>query len=74
MKVFILISAIIELIAGFALFFAADKLPMLSHCDAGDFSLLKLYGAAALAMGVFGVSVWRNFSNEGLVSTFLPLF
>jgi hypothetical protein len=74
MKVFILLSAIIELVAGLALFFAADKLPMLGHCDAGDFALLKLYGAAALAMGVFGLSAWRNYSNEGLVSTFLNAF
>lgn len=74
MKAFILISAIIELLAGLALFFAADKIPLLSHCDPGEFSLLKLYGAAALAMGVFGLSTWRNFNNEGLVSTFLTSF
>ncbi len=74
MKIFILVSAIIELLAGFALFFAADKIPLLAHCDVGDFSLLKMYGAAALAMGVFGLSAWRNYNNEDLASTFLTSY
>ena len=74
MKLFILITAIIELLAGLTLFFGADKLPMLGHCDAGDFALLKMYGAAAIAMGMFALSVWRHFSNEGLISTFLSTF
>lgn len=74
MKAFIFVTAIIELLAGIALFFAADKLPLLGHLDAGNISLLNLYGAAALAMGVFGLSVWRNFHNEGLVTAFLTSF
>lgn len=74
MRTFILISTIIELLAGAALFFAADKIPLLGHCDAGDFALLKMYGAAALGMGVFGLSAYRNFGSERLVSTFLTSF
>jgi len=74
MKAFIFVTAIIELLAGIVLFFAADKLPMLGHLDVGNFALLNLYGAAALAMGLFALSTWRNFSNDVLVATFLTSF
>jgi len=74
MKVFILISAIIELLAGIVLFFMASKVPDLADLGAGNLALLKLYGAAALAMGVFGLTVWKNFDNDGMVNSFLVTF
>ena len=74
MKAFILISTIIELLAGLALFFAADKIPQLQQLEAGELALLKMYGAAALGLGAFGLSAWRNYNNEGLVTSFLNAF
>jgi len=74
MKLFILITTIIELLAGVVLFFFADKVPDFAEHTAGNLALLKMYGAAAIAMGVFGLTVWKNFDNETMVSSFLITF
>lgn len=69
MKRFILITAIIELVAGTVLFFVpqlvselAQGLELGSHMAMG-----RMYGAGALGLGVFTFQVWRNSDHELLV-------
>lgn len=71
MKKFVLISALIEIVAG-ALFFCAPQLiPDLADAEAGYLSLMRMYGGAALALGVFAFQVWRNFDQTILRKIFL---
>ena len=74
MKRFILISAIVELLAGIVLFFAPQLVPDLAQSQGGFMAMGRMYGAAALGLGIFAFQVWRNIENETLVKTFLSSF
>jgi len=74
MKTFILISAIIELLAGAVLFFAPQLIPDLAQGPGSHMALLRMFGAAALGLGIFAFQVWRNMDNDTLVKTFLSSF
>lgn len=74
MKKFILISAIIELLAGVFLFFVPQLVPDLAQGAGSHMAMGRMYGAAALGLGIFAFQVWRNFENETLVKTFLSSF
>lgn len=73
MKIFILITAIIELLAGVLLFFATAHLPVINATSDSEFALLQMYGAAALAIGLYCLKVWRGFDHYALRSTFFPV-
>ena len=74
MKKFILISAIIELLAGAILFIAPQLVPDLAVGSSSHMAMARMYGAAALGLGVFAVQVWRNFDNETMTRAFLTVF
>lgn len=74
MKKFILISAIIELLAGTILFIAPQLVPDLAVGSSSHMAMARMYGAAALGLGVFAVQVWRNFDNEPMTRAFLTAF
>lgn len=74
MKRFILISAIIELLAGVVLFLAPQLVPDLAQGPGSHMAMGRMYGAAALGLGLFALQVWRNADNETLVKTFLSSF
>lgn len=74
MKRFILISAVIELLAGVVLFFVPQAVPDLAEGQQSHLAMARMYGAAALGLGLFAFQVWRNVENEGLVQAFLSSF
>jgi len=74
MKKFILISAIIELLAGVVLFFAPQLVPDFANGPGSHMAMGRMYGAAALGLGLFALQVWRNFDNETLIKVFLSSF
>ena len=74
MKRFIFISAIIELLAGAIFFFAPQLVPDLAQGESSHMAMIRMYGAAALGLGIFAFQVWRNFDNETMVKTFLSSF
>lgn len=74
MKKFILISSIVELLAGVVLFFAPQLVPDLAQGAGSHMAMGRMYGAAALGLGIFAFQVWRNFENEILVKVFLSSF
>ncbi len=74
MKRFIFISALIELLAGTIMFFVPQLVPDLAEGTSSHLAMARMYGAAALGLGVFAFQVWRNYDNEALVRTFLFAF
>lgn len=74
MKNFVLITAIIELLAGLVLFLAPHIAPDLQGEGATALGFGKMYGAAALAIAYFAILVWRNFNSEMARMLFLQVF
>ena len=74
MKRFILITALIELLAGLILFIAPQLVPDLAQGPGGHLAMGRMFGAAALGLGVFAIQVWRNIDNEALVKVFFSSF
>jgi len=74
LKAFILVTAIIELLAGVSLFLAPNMLPPMAEQGPMALTLARMYGAAAIAIGYYALMVWRNknmSSTERFLKTFL---
>jgi len=71
MKIFILLNAIIEILAGLVMFLFPNKLPSPEGITPRAGTLASMYGAAALAIGFFALQVWRTYPNADLVYTLL---
>ncbi len=74
MKNFILLSAIIELLAGTVLFFVPQVVPDLAQGPGSHLAMARMYGAGALGLGIFALQAWRNFTTEPLPGIFLSTF
>jgi len=74
MKRFILITAVIELLAGAVLFLAPQLVSDLAQEPGSHMAMARMYGAGALGLGVFAYLVWKNADNQTLVKTFLAAF
>jgi len=74
MKRFIFISALIELLAGMVLFFFPQVVPDLAEGQGSHMAMARMYGAAALGLGVFAFQVWRRSDDDRLVRIFLSTF
>ena len=74
MKLFLLISAIIEIIAGLALFLIPGKAAKLGADQPAGLTFSNMYGAAALAVGFLGLQAWQNTDNIGFIQAFLLSF
>lgn len=74
LKSFVLITAIIEIGAGALLFIMPSMVPEMHGESAMAFTLARMYGAAALAVGYYALMVWKNFSSgpaRGFLKTYL---
>jgi len=74
MKNFVLFTAGLELLAGLILFAVPNLVPSLSGATAAGYTMARMYGAAAFAVGYFALQVWRNFDSEDLKKAFLNTF
>jgi len=74
MKKFIFISTLIELLAGSIFFFAPENLPDFNSDIASHMGMARMYGAAAIGLGVLGFYTWRNSFDDLLVKVFLSAF
>lgn len=74
MKKFIFISALIELLAGSIFFFAPQLIPDFDTSVSGHMGMARMYGAAALGLGVLGFYTWKNSYDDLLVKVFLTAF
>ncbi len=74
LKVFVLITAIIELLAGVGMFLVPDMIPMMEGEGPMALTLARMYGAAALAVGYYALMVWKSFAvgpAKGFCKTFI---
>jgi len=74
MKRFILISAVIELLAGGILFFVPQLVPDLAEGPGSHMAMARMFGAAALGLGIFAIQTWRNADQEAIVKSFLSAY
>ena len=74
MKKFILITAIIELLAGVIFLLAPQIVPDLSQNSGPVLSLCRMYGAAAIGLGIVAFQVWRHSDNPQLLKIFFSSF
>lgn len=74
MKVFILITAAIEILAGALMFFAPHLIPDLAQSDAQAHILARMYGAAAIGLGFFAFQAWQHMRSQVMQNAFLQTF
>lgn len=74
MKNYILISAILETMAGLIFLLFPQLVPDLSDAPGSHLAMARMYGSAALGLGIFAFGVWRNDENDILASLFLSTF
>ena len=73
MKLFILFTAVIEIVAGVVFFIYPGLIPDFQGADALAVTLARMYGAAALTVGYYAFMVWKHM-NPGAVLGFLKTF
>ena len=74
MKVFVLITAVIELLAGLVFFFAPHVIPDFANANPLSTTLAKMYGGAAIGLGLFALQVWRHMRSQVMQQAFLRSF
>ena len=74
MKIFVLISSIIELLAGSILLFVPQLVPDLADAGIQFQSMARMYGAAAIALGIFALHVWKNMGIPAMRKAFLQSY
>ena len=74
MKVFILITAVIELLAGVVMFFAPTLIPDFATANAQSQVFVRMYGAAAIGLGFFALQVWQHMRSQVMQNAFLQTF
>ena len=70
MKKFFLLTAIVEILAGLVLFFAADKIPDLINANPLTIGFAKMYGVAAFYLGLYALYTWKFFDFKKLHDPF----
>ncbi|MDW3645714.1 MAG: hypothetical protein R8P61_01460 [Bacteroidia bacterium] len=73
MTILILATAIMELLAGLALFFAPDKVPDFKEAPSSTITWGKMYGAAAFTAGVFAILTYLSM-DPAVIKIFLQTF
>ena len=74
MRKFFLLTAIIEILAGISLFFAAEKIPDLINANPLTIGFAKMYGVAAFSLGLYALFSWKYFDLKKLHNPFLVIF
>lgn len=72
MRLFILITGIIEIIAGIVFFLAPSMIPDLQGASEMSSTLARMYGAAALSVGLLSLLFWRANIMADIKKYFLP--
>lgn len=72
MRLFILITGIIEILAGLVFFLAPSLIPEFSGASELSSTLARMYGAAALSIGLFSMLFWKANDHTAIKKYFLP--
>jgi len=74
MKTFILINAILETLAGITFLFMPTLAPGTEDTSADGLIFLRMYGGAALAVGIAAFIMWQNYESADMRKIFVTLF
>lgn len=74
MKVFVLITAVIEILAGTVMLFAPHLIPDFANGSALATTLTRMYGAAAIGLGFFAFQTWQHMRSQVMQKAFLQTF
>ncbi len=74
MKVFVLITAVLETLAGAIMLFAPHLMPDLAGAGASTTALARMYGAGAIGLGFFAFQVWQHMRSPIMQKAFLQTF
>ena len=74
MKVFILITAAIEVLAGVVMLLAPKLIPDFANSNTQSLILVRMYGAAAIGLGFFAFQVWQHMRSQVMQNAFLQTF
>jgi len=74
MKVFVLITAVIEILAGAVMLFAPHLIPDFTNANALSTTLSRMYGAAAIGLGFFAFQTWQHMRSQVMQKAFLQTF
>lgn len=74
MKVFVLITAAIEILAGLIMLFVPGAIPDLAGADVNTLVFVRMYGAGAITVALFALAVWKNFENLAFQDMFVRGF
>ena len=67
MQILLILTAILELLAGLVLFLAPQKTPDLKSADNVALGMSRMYGGAALGLAFMSYMTYMHMSNSGLV-------
>lgn len=77
MRIFCLINAVLEISVGIMLLFLPTLVPDVADLDAQGLTFARMYGGAALAVGLLAYQAWKNadtYAVTSLVLTGLTVF
>lgn len=74
MKIFILLTGIGELLVGILMFLKPNLIPQYAKASPITLATARMYGAAAIAIGIFAILVGTNFSQIELHEPFLIVY
>ena len=73
MRLFILITCLIELLAGIVFFVCPTIIPEFAQAEVMTLAVVRIYGGAAITLGWYAYMVWKNFA-PGPAMGFLKTF
>lgn len=74
MKLFILITGILELLVGLAMLINPKIIPSYKKADGALITAARMYGGAAFSIAIFALLVVSEFENQILTEPFLLIY
>lgn len=74
MKLFILLTGLGEILVGLTMLIKPKLIPQFAKASSTAITTARMYGAAAISIGVFALLVWDRFNNVILHNPFLIVF
>lgn len=73
MKIFILLNAILEISVGVLMIFAPHLIPGIDANNIMEITLARMYGAAAMTVGIYALKVWKTMLSKPQINSCLQL-
>lgn len=74
MRIFIIINAVLEIIAGLIFLFMPSQIPGAETLDVAGLAFVRMYGAGALALGFYAYQSLQKIGDSAWINGFLKTF